>query len=444
MLNKDDLVKYFIDGEKNPGDEKVGTEHEKFVYSKKDLSLIPFEGSQSILKIFDKFVNIGWEPIKEQDKIIALKKERASITLEPGGQFELSGAPLNTVHETCREINEHLDITKSIEEEQDIGFIGIGFLPVGSLDSVPIVPKKRYTQIMSPYMKKLGGLGLEMMYQSCTVQANIDFLSEKDMQRKINVAAAIQPLATGLFANSPFKEGRLNGYHSYRSYVWSKTDSKRTGILPAMLKTTFSFEEYVDYALNVPVYAIIRGNRYIDSTQYTFREILNGAHQEVKPEEVTIKDWTDHVSTIFTEVRLKDYIEMRGADAGGYKSLCALPAFWTGLLYCDDCLDEVIEIIKRWSYQEINTFKDNVAKIGLDAKIQQEEGWSIAKKILDISRKGLTSRCNKNSYGEDETIHLDYLYQIVNSKKSQAMNLIDLYMHEGNLNIDKLYQSESF
>ena len=302
MINKDDLIRYFSDGEKPPGSEKIGTEHEKFVFSKKDLSLIPYEGEQSIIKIFDRFVNLGWKPIKEQENIIALKKNGASITLEPGGQFELSGAPLDNVHETCIEINNHLEVTKSIEEEQNIGFLGIGFLPDGSFDSIPRIPKKRYSEIMTPYMKKLGGLGLEMMYQTCTVQANFDFNSEEDMRRKVKIGTAIQPIVTGLFANSPFKDGKLNSFQSYRSFVWTQTDDNRTGLLPSMLQSTFSYEEYVDYVLNVPTYFIIKDEKYVDCTKYNFKEIMDGKFKEIDPEGLTLKDWETHVSTIFTEV----------------------------------------------------------------------------------------------------------------------------------------------
>ena len=444
MINKDDLVRYFSDGEKIRGSEKIGTEHEKFVFSRKDLSLVPYAGEQSIIRIFDKFINLGWNPIKEQENIIALNKNGASITLEPGGQFELSGAPLDNVHETCMEINNHLEITKSIEEEQNIGFLGIGFLPNGSLDSVPRIPKKRYSKIMTPYMKELGGLGLEMMYQTCTVQGNFDFTSEEDMRRKVKIATTIQPVATGLFANSPFKNTKLNGFQSYRSFIWSQTDANRTGLLSAMLQPSFSYEEYVDYALDVPTYFIFQGESYIDATKYTFKEILDGKFKEINPEELTLKDWATHISTIFTEVRLKDYIEMRGADAGGYKSLCALPAFWTGLIYCDDCIDEIMKLTNQWTYEEINRFKEEVAKIGLDAKIGNQSGWNIAKQLLDTSRRGLASRSRMNSYGEDETIHLDYLFQIVDSKETQATKSIKSYISNGVLNVDELYKSESF
>ena len=444
MINKDDLIRYFSDGEKTPGSEKIGTEHEKFVFSKKDLSLIPYDGEPSILKIFDKFIDLGWKPIKEQKNIIALKKNGASITLEPGGQFELSGAPLDSVHETCIEINNHLEITKSIEEDQNIGFLGIGFLPDGSFDTVPRIPKKRYSEIMTPYMKKLGGLGLEMMYQTCTVQANFDFTSEEDMRRKVKIGTAIQPIVTGLFANSPFKDGKLNSFQSYRSFVWTQTDENRTGLIPSMLQPSFSYEEYVDYVLNVPTYFVVKEENYIDCTKYTFREIMDGKFKEIDPEELTLKDWETHVSTIFTEVRLKSYIEMRGADAGGYKSLCALPAFWAGLIYCNSCIDEVMELTNKWSYEEINRFKTDIAKIGLDAKIENQTGWDIAKKLLDSSSRGLSSRSKTNSYGDDETIHLDYLFQIVDSQESQATKLIKSYMNEGNLDIERLYKTESF
>tara|TARA_B100000686_G_scaffold162755_1_gene170305 strand:+ start:1603 stop:2937 length:1335 start_codon:yes stop_codon:yes gene_type:complete len=444
MINKDDLIGYFSNGEKAPGNEKIGTEHEKFVYSKKDLSLVPYDGEQSIIKIFDRFINLGWKPIKEQENIIALKKNEASITLEPGGQLELSGAPLDSVHETCIEINNHLEITKSIEEELNIGFLGIGFLPDGSFDSIPRIPKKRYSEIMTPYMKKLGGLGLEMMYQTCTVQANFDFTSEEDMRKKVKIGTAIQPIVTGLFANSPFKDGKLNGFQSYRSFVWSQTDENRTGLLSSMLQSTFSYEEYVDYVLNVPTYFIVQDGSYIDCTEYTFKEIMAGKFKEINPEKLTLKDWETHVSTIFTEVRLKSYIEMRGADAGGYKSLCALPALWTGLIYCNNCIDEVMELTNKWTYEEINGFKNDIAKIGLHAKIDNQTGWDIAKKLLDSSSKGLSSRSKTNSFGDDETIHLDYLFQIVDSQESLATKLIKSYINDNNLEIAKLFKNESF
>ena len=444
MLKKIDLVKYFSDGIKLKGSEKIGTEHEKFIYNKSDLSLIPFNGDRSISTVLRKFVEDGWTATVEEDQIVGASKNGASITLEPGGQFELSGAPLNNLHETCREINDHLSFTKSIEEELDIGFLGIGFIPLGDLDDMPKVPKKRYQQIMTPYMRKVGGLGLEMMYQTCTVQANFDFLSEKDMSKKVNVSAALQPLATGLFANSPFKKGRPNGHLSYRSAIWDDTDKDRTGILPCMLDKSFSFEEYTDYLLNVPVYFIVRNKEYIDSTDFTFRDLMDGKNKNIKPEEITIDDWETHVSTIFTEVRLKTYIEMRGADAGSYKSLCALPALWTGLLYDNETLDAASDIIKGWHLNEILNFKIESSKTGLDALIQNKSGWRITEEVLEIAVHGLKKRKEFNLSGEDETVFLEYLFNILNTKQVTASKVLNSFNNDWGKDFKKLYGELSF
>jgi len=444
MLTKSDLIKYFENGIKEKGHEKIGTEHEKFVYNKSNHSLIPYRGDQSITTLLKAFIEDGWKPKFEDENIIALLKDNASITLEPGGQFELSGAPLDTVHDTCREINNHLTFVKTIEKKMNIGFLGVGFLPIEDLKSVPHVPKKRYSEIMRPYMKKLGGLGLDMMHRSCTVQANFDYTSEKDMKKKIMVSAALQPLVTGLFANSPFNDGRLNGYQSYRSFVWSKTDKDRTGILKSMIGKNFSFEEYVDYALNVPVYSIIRDGNYINCLDYTFDDLMNNKFDQINKEDLNIDDWTDHLSTIFTEVRLKTYIEMRGADAGNYRSLCALPAFWAGILYCSDCLEESLSIINDWSYEDIVSFSSSVCKNGLDTKLKDISGWELAHQFLKISTKGLESRSNLNTVGENETIHIDYLYDIVHKKENSAIRLKNLYEGKWNKNLKEIYSSESF
>ena len=444
MLTKSDLIKYFENGIKEKGHEKIGTEHEKFVYNKSNHSLIPYRGDQSITTLLKAFIEDGWKPKFEDENIIALLKDNASITLEPGGQFELSGAPLDTVHDTCREINNHLTFVKTIEKKMNIGFLGVGFLPIEDLKSVPHVPKKRYSEIMRPYMKKLGGLGLDMMHRSCTVQANFDYTSEKDMKKKIMVSAALQPLVTGLFANSPFNDGRLNGYQSYRSFVWSKTDKDRTGILKSMIGKNFSFEEYVDYALNVPVYSIIRDGNYINCLDYTFDDLMNNKFDQINKEDLNIDDWTDHLSTIFTEVRLKTYIEMRGADAGNYRSLCALPAFWAGILYCSDCLEESLSIINDWSYEDIVSFSTSVCKNGLDTKLKDISGWELAHQFLKISTKGLESRSNLNTVGENETIHIDYLYDIVHKKENSAIRLKNLYEGKWNKNLKEIYSSESF
>ena len=444
MLTKENLVEYFSNGIKTKGLERVGTEHEKFIYDKNDLSLIPFNGEPSISIVLNKFIEDGWEANIEKGIVVGASKNNASITLEPGGQFELSGAPLTSLHETCREINDHLSFTKSLEAELNIGFLGIGFIPLGGFNEMPKVPKKRYQQIMTPYMKKIGGLGLEMMYQTCTVQANFDYLSEKDMAKKVNVSAALQPIITGLFANSPFKNGKPNGFLSYRSMIWENTDKDRTGILPAMLDNNFSFEEYTDYLLNVPTYFIERNGEYIDTTNFTFNELLNGNDKNIKPEEMTISDWETHVSTIFTEVRLKTYIEMRGADAGSYESLCALPALWTGILYDNETLDAANDIIKSWNLEEILNFKTDCAKLGLETLLKNKSGWRIVEEILEISMHGLEKRNKFNLSGENETIFLRYLYNMLNKKEVMASKVLKLFKENWGSDFNKLYKELSF
>ena len=444
MLSKNDLIEYFQKGITDKGKEKIGTEHEKFVYDTSDKSLIPYEGKRSITSLLKIFINDGWKAKYENNNIIALIKDKASITLEPGGQFELSGAPLDTVHDTCREINNHLKFLKSVQEKMGIGFLGIGFLPIEKLDSVPYVPKKRYAEIMRPYMRKLGGLGLDMMHRSCTVQANFDYTSELDMKKKIRVSACLQPIVTGLFANSPFHDGKMNGYQSYRAYVWSKTDKDRTGILRSMVGKHFSFAEYTDYVLKVPVYSIIRDGNYINCLNYSFEDLMKNKYDRIPSADLTLDDWTDHLSTIFTDVRLKTYIEMRGADAGNYRSLCALPAFWAGILYCSDCLEESISIIEKWDYEDIISFQQSVCKIGLDAKIGNKNGWEIAEEFLKISSKGLKSRSNLNAVGENEEIHIDYLYEIVKKKETSASRLINLYNNKWNNDLLEIYSTETF
>ena len=444
MLSKNELIKYFHDGVKNNTEVKIGTEHEKFIFDKNNFNLIPYEGTVSINSIFEEFIKDGWKPLKEDNNIIALTKKRASITLEPGGQFELSGAPLNNIHETCREINNHLLFTKKIEEKFNIGFLGLGFFPIGELKDVPSVPKKRYAEIMTPYMKSLKGLGLEMMYQSATVQANFDYISETDMQKKINVSAFIQPIVTGLFSNSPFKNGKLSGFETYRAHVWTQTDPDRTGIPKFLTEKSMSFEQYVDYALKVPVYAVIRNSNYYNCTEFTFSELLEGKNENFNPEDITIEDWINHISTIFTEVRLKTFIEMRGADAGNYNSLCALPAFWTGILYQKEALEETYNIISDFTYEDLMNFRKDVISKGLDASYGKTNGWALAERFLNISFNGLKKRDQKNLYGDDETVHLDYLFKVITKKENASRKAIQLYFSDEVLKVKELFESESF
>tara|TARA_B100001057_G_scaffold339687_1_gene340490 strand:+ start:868 stop:2202 length:1335 start_codon:yes stop_codon:yes gene_type:complete len=444
MLKKIDLINYFIEGCKSSDNLKIGTEHEKFIYHKHNFEVIPYRGDVSITSVLEHFNTYDWKSVYEGENVIALTKDKASITLEPGGQFELSGAPLTTVHETCIEINNHLKITKELEDKFDIGFLGIGFYPINKLDKIDTVPKKRYSQIMVPYMTEIGGLGLEMMHQSATVQANFDFTSEKDMQKKVNASSVLQPLITGLFANSPFKESNLSGYESYRNNVWFHTDQDRSGIPEFLIQDTLSFEEYVDFALKIPVYSIIRDNEYLNCTQYSFEDLMNNKNPEINPEDLILDDWINHVSTIFTEVRLKSFIEMRGADAGGYKSLCALPALWTGILYSEDSLNETLSITNKFKYEDILNFRKDVCKIGLNAEIDGQEGWTLAREILEISKRGLKHRQKINTFGDDENIHLSYLEELIDLKKSNAALMVEKYYMENNMNTELLFGEQSF
>ena len=327
-LTKDTLISYFASGCKKKKEWRIGTEHEKFGFRKKTLEPIKYSDIKKILtKLSHKF---GWTKILEGKKIIGLKRDNASISLEPGGQIELSGAPLTNLFETCMEVNNHQDELNSVCEELDIDFMGMGVLPKWSRDDMSLMPKKRY-KIMSEYMPRVGSAGLDMMLRTCTIQANFDFSSEQDMKKKIIVSQSIQPLVIALYANSPFINGKLSKFLSHRSYIWTKTDTDRCGILPIFSDQNFSFERYVDYLLDVPMYFVIRNNEYVNLTGYTFRDFMKGKIKNLK---ATFADWENHITTIFTEVRLKKIIEVRGADGGPWSRVCALPAFWTGILYC--------------------------------------------------------------------------------------------------------------
>jgi glutamate--cysteine ligase len=320
-------------GCKPPEAWRIGTEHEKFAYTREDLRPLPYEGERSIRALLEGLVaRFGWEPMFEAGKPIALTKDGCSVTLEPGGQFELSGAPLETLHETCDEVNTHLSQVKEIAEPLDIGLVGLGFLPKWRREDITWMPKGRY-KIMRAYMPTKGNLGLDMMLRTCTVQVNLDFESEADMVAKFRTGLALQPIATGLFANSPFTEGKPNGFMSYRSHIWTDADPDRCGILPFVFEDAMGFERYAEHVLDVPMYFVYRNGQYLDASGQSFRDFLEGRLPALPGELPTTSDWADHLSTLFPEVRLKHFLEMRGADGGPGRNICALPAFWVGLLY---------------------------------------------------------------------------------------------------------------
>ncbi len=442
ILNKENLISFISSGCKKKKDWMIGTEHEKFAFTKKDLKPVNFEHITSIFNLLiDKF---KWKKIIENNTAIALKKDGSTITLEPGGQIELSGAPMKNLFDTCKEVNSHKSELKSISEELEIDYMGMGFLPKWDLDQISLMPKERY-QIMYNHMNKTGNHGRDMMLRTCTIQANFDFESELDMIKKFRVSMAIQPAIIALFANSPFVSGKLSKYLSYRSWVWSQTDRSRCGILPLVFDESFSFEAYVDYLLNVPMYFIKRGEKYLDFSGKSFKKFMLGELDGYLSEYPTIEDWSDHMTVAFPEVRLKKIIEVRGADGGPWSSVCALPAFWTGILYDKDILDETWELVKNWTNDERQNFYNDVSVKALQSKTPDGTDTKLfTKKLLELSCKGLRKRRIINFKGETEDIFLSPLLETLKRGFSPAELWKKMFLDEWNGNIDKIYKFNLF
>lgn len=420
------LAAYLAEGCKPKSAWRIGTEHEKFGFRLSDLSPLPYAGANGVRAMLDGMKRFGWEGVYEGEYIIGLKKNGAAISLEPGGQFELSGAPLKTVHETCAEVNLHLEQVREIASEIGAGFLGLGFTPNWALADVPVMPKGRY-RIMTAYMPKVGSLGLEMMYRTCTVQVNLDYASEDDMRKKLRAALALQPVATALFANSPFRQGRPNGFLSYRSQIWTDTDNARAGMLPFVFEDGFGFERYVDYALDVPMYFVYRDGRYIDASGQSFRDFLEGRLPALPGEKPTLADWADHLTTIFPEARMKKYLEMRGADGGPWRKICALPAFWVGLLYDDTALDAALEIIKDWSAEDRLSLRLSAPAMGLRAPIRGRTLRDVAREVLEISAKGLHARAAQDGFGDTEEHFLHTLRLTIETGRTPAEEMLEKY-----------------
>ena len=423
---------------------RIGTEHEKFGFALADHTPLPYEADgPSVGKMLTGLQRFDWQPIEEDGVVVALKRDGASITLEPGGQFELSGAPLDNVHETCAEVNKHLREVREVADEIGVGFLGLGFSPKWSLEETPMMPKARYG-LMKAYMPKVGTLGHQMMFRSCTVQTNLDFENEADMVKKLRVSLALQPLATALFANSPFGDGGLNGYLSYRSHVWTDTDNNRTGMLPFAFEEGMGFERYVDWALDAPMYFVKREGRYLDATGLSFRDFLDGRLSLLPGEKPVMSDWEDHLSTLFPEVRLKTFLEMRGADSGPWNTLCALPAFWVGLLYDDTALDAAWDLVKDWTADEREGLRLAAARHGLRAGFRDGSLQDVAKQALEISRSGLNARRRLNGYGENEGHFLDDLDEIVASGETRAEVLIKRFKTDWNESIEPVFTESAY
>ena len=438
--NKSQLIDYISSGSKPKSEWKVGTEHEKFGFhtdSLKPLGYTEKGGIRDILNgLKDKF---GWRAEYEGEHIVALYRDGCSVTLEPGGQLELSGAPLPDIHATCRETYSHLAEVKAVCENYNSAFIGMGFHPTAKKKDIEFMPKGRY-KIMREYMPKVGSLGLDMMKRTCTIQANLDFSSEADMIKKFRVSLALQPIATALFANSPFKNGKFSGYLSYRSHIWTDTDNDRCGIIPFVFEDSMSFERYVDYMLDVPMYFAYRDGKYLDASGLSFRDFMQGKLSILPGELPTMKDWEDHLTTAFPEVRLKKYLEMRGADGGPWRRICALPALWVGIFYDQECLDAAWDLVKNWSLEEHQHLRDNVPKYGLCTNFQNGIVRDIALKMLEISRLGLTKRNIRGKCGKDETMFLEPLQIIADTDVTPAERKLGKYYSVWEKDLSHLFE----
>ena len=438
------LIESFARGEKPSERWRIGTEHEKFVYRTADWRAPSYDEPGGIRDLLMGLTEFGWSPIEENGHVIALAGPDGNVSLEPAGQLELSGAPLENLHETCAETGRHLEQVKAIGERLGLGFLGLGMWPDKARADLPVMPKGRYA-IMLNHMPRVGSLGLDMMLRTCTIQVNLDYASEADMAKKFRVGLALQPLATALFANSPFTEKKPNGFLSYRSHIWSDTDPHRTGMLPFVFEDGFGYEHYADYALDVPMYFVYRDGRYIDAAGLSFRDFLEGRQSVLPGVKPTLDDWADHLSTAFPEVRLKTFLEMRGADGGPWGRICALPALWVGLLYNSQALDAAWDLVKDWSMADREALRNAVPKLALDAPLPGGGKLrDIAGQVLDIAASGLNARGRMNASGDSETGFLDPLREVVRSGKVPAQVLLDHYNGAWDGNVCRIYEETKF
>jgi glutamate--cysteine ligase len=439
-----DMIGFFSGGEKPRERWRIGTEHEKFVYRTADCAAPSYDEPGGIRDLLMAMTRFGWEPVYEGENVIALAGSDGTVSLEPAGQLELSGAPLENLHQTCAETGRHLKQVKEVGAELGLGFLGLGMWPDKTRAELPIMPKGRY-KIMLEHMPRVGSMGLDMMLRTCTIQTNLDYHSEADMVKKFRVSLALQPLGTALFANSPFTEGKPNGLLSYRSHIWTDTDPARTGMLPFVFEDGFGYERYADYALDVPMYFVFRDGKYIDAAGQSFRDFLDGRLPALPGETPRMSDWVDHLSTAFPEVRLKSFLEMRGSDGGPWNRICALPALWVGLLYDQNALDAAWDLVKDWSIEDHQHIRDAVPCDGLCTPIPGGRTMQdLGKDVIDIAAAGLTARGEVNSMGDNEGGFLNPLRQIVDSGMSPAHQLLERFEKEWGGDMAKLYAAMSF
>ncbi len=440
------LAEYLSEGCKTKAEWRIGTEHEKFGYCKDTLLPLPYEGERSIKTVLEGLRDrFAWSPVFEGENIIGLEKDGANVSLEPGGQLELSGAPLETIHQTCDEVNVHLAEVKAVADDIGVGFIGLGVAPHWTHQDMPLMPKGRY-KLMDGYMKKVGALGTQMMRRTCTVQVNLDFASEADMVQKLRVALALQPVATALFANSPFLEGKLNGHKSWRSRIWRDLDPDRTGMLPFVFEEGFGFEAWVEYALDVPMYFVYRDGVYIDALGQSFRDFLKGELPALPGEKPTLSDWADHLTTIFPEARIKKFIEMRGADGGPWRRLCALPAFWVGLLYDQTSLDAAWDLVRDFTSDQRDALRVAASVDGLAAKVEGIDMQTLAAEAVSIADAGLRARSMPGAGGlvPNETHFLNALKESLEMGEVPADELISHFEADWDGDVARVFADYSY
>jgi glutamate--cysteine ligase len=440
------LAEYLASGCKPKENWRIGTEHEKFGYCRDSLRPIPYEGERSVKAMLEGLRDrYGWDPVLEAGQLIGLTRNGANVSLEPGGQLELSGAPLESIHQTCDEVNEHLREVHSIADEVGVSFIGLGAAPIWKHEDMPVMPKGRY-KLMTEYMGRVGTSGTQMMYRTCTVQVNLDFASEADMVQKFRVALALQPVATALFANSPFFEGKLNGHKSWRSQIWRHLDDSRTGMLPFVFEDGMGFERYVDYALDVPMYFVYRDGKYINALGQSFRDFMKGQLPALPGETPTLSDWADHLTTAFPEARIKKYMEMRGADGGPWRRLCALPALWVGMMYDQSALDAAWDLAKGFDAETREALRVAASVDGLHAQVGNIKMMDLAKEVVAISEAGLKARAKVGANGliPDETHFLNALKESLESGQAPADELIARYNGDWNGDLTKIYGEYSY
>ncbi len=441
---KADLLSVFCGGEKPKVQWRIGTEHEKFVYRTADHRAPSYDEPGGIRDLLMALTRYGWEPVYEGGHVIALAGSDGTVSLEPAGQLELSGAPLQNLHQTCAETGRHLKQVKEVGAELGLGFLGLGMWPDKTRAELPVMPKGRY-KIMLDHMPRVGSMGLDMMLRTCTIQTNLDYSSEADMVKKFRVSLALQPLGTALFANSPFTEGKPNGFLSYRSHIWTDTDPHRTGMLPFVFEQGFGYERYADYALDVPMYFVFRDGKYIDAAGLSFRDFMDGKLSVLPGERPRLSDWNDHLSTAFPEVRLKSFLEMRGSDGGRWNKICALPALWVGLLYDQMALDAAWDMVKDWTVEDHQRIRDAIPREGLCTPTPDGRDFAaLGRDVIDIAHAGLSARDEINAMGDNETAFLNPLREIVESGISPAHQLLMKYEGDWGGDLSRVYDEMSF